>query len=70
MSGWHTKDTATGGLCLSLNIPGCSFEHRLHTRHPKGLGHFLNPHISKTTMHSGKFETYKKKQRKKLGKLF
>ena len=25
---------------------------------PKSLRHFLKPHISKTTMHDGKFETY------------
>ena len=32
------------------------------------LGHFLRHHISKTTMHDGKFETYldrKKKKKKK-----
>ena len=25
---------------------------------PQNLGHFLKPHIFKTTMHDGKFETY------------
>ena len=30
----------------------------LSTGCPKSLGHLLKPHISKTTMHDGKFETY------------
>ena len=34
------------------------------TGRPKSLGHFLRPHIFKTTMHDGKFETYLEREKK------